>query len=484
MKKEKLKLNLIYNISYEILVIFLPLILSPYVSRVLGADALGIYSYTYTIANYFVLFSMLGIKNYGSRLIAQIRNDQDKLNYSFSSLIVCHGILSLICTVAYFIYAVSFADRYVGYSVIQGIYVIGAIFDISWFYFGIEKIKTTVLRNVFVKLLNLVLIFVLVRDPGDLNVYCLIMSGCILVSQLLLWLPLKKYVRFTRPQFKDVIYHIKPMLVLFIPAVAISLYKYMDKIMLGIMSDTAQVGFYQNAEQLVNIPNVIINAIGVVMLAKTSNLVAEGKQEQSKNYFSRSMRYFLCLAFALSFGLAAVAENFAPFFWGEEFTQCSQLIIGLAITVPFVTFANIIRTQYLIPNSKDKEYLGSVVVGAVVNIVINSLLIAPLGALGAVIGTIFAEISVCIVQAFVSRKEIHFYPYIKQIMPFGIIGALMFLCVFYIGKILPFSRVIILIIQIAIGGIIYTTAAGIYLYKIRDELFWSIVMRIRRRAKK
>lgn len=482
MKKEKLKLNLLYNISYEILAIFLPFILSPYVSRVLGADALGIYSYTYTIANYFVLFSMLGIKNYGSRLIAQIRNNQSKLNSSFCNLFACHGIISIIFTVAYFLYACIFDDRYIEYSLIQGVYVISSIFDISWFYFGIEKFKTTVLRNVFVKLLNLILIFVFVRDQGDLNIYCLIMAVCFLVSQLLLWLPLNKYVRFTRPECREILHHVKPMLVLFIPTVAVSLYKYMDKIMLGLMSDTVQVGFYQNAEQLVSIPNVIINAIGVVMLSKMSNLVAEGKQEQTRNYFSRSMRYFLCLAFALSFGLAAVAENFAPFFWGEQFTQCSQLIIGLAITVPFTTFANIIRTQYLIPNLKDKEYLSSVIVGAVVNIVINALLISPLGALGAVIGTIFAEIAVCVVQSLVSRKEINFYPYIKQIVPFGIIGAIMFLCVFYIGKILPVNTIFTLIIQVIVGGVIYVSATGTYLYQIRDELFCSVVKKIIRRA--
>lgn len=482
MKKEKLRLNLTYNILYEILVIILPLILSPYVSRVLGAEALGIYSYTYAIANYFVLFSMLGIKNYGSRLIAQIRNNQSSLNSSFSSLIICHSIISLFFSIVYFLYVIIFEERYVVFALIQGIYVISAILDISWFYFGIEKFKTTVLKNVFIKFLNLALIFIFVKDQNDLNVYCLIMAGCIFLTQLLLWLPLKKYVKFTRPTFKDIIYHVKPMFVLFIPAVAVSLYKYMDKIMLGLMSGTVQVGFYQNAEQLVNIPNVIINAIGIVMLSKMSNLVAEGKQKQSTDYFSRSMRYFMCLAFALSFGLAAIAENFAPFFWGEEFSQCGYLIIGLAITVPFVTFANIIRTQYLIPNSKDKEYLSSVIVGAIVNLIVNILLIPQLGALGAVIGTVFAEIFVCGVQIFVSKSEINFSPYIKEIATFWIIGVVMFLCVFYLGKLLPFSTILTLSIQIITGVLIYILLTAIYLYKIHDKLLITVINKIKRRS--
>ena len=477
MKKEKLKKNLFYNISYEILVIFLPLVLSPYVSRVLGADALGIYSYTYTIANYFVMFSMLGIRNYGNRLVAQIRNDQNKLNVMFSSLFTVHAIISIIFCILYFGYTFIFGGEYIEYFIIQGLYVLSAILDISWFYFGIEKFKITVLRSVFVKILNLILIFVFVRTRNDLNKYCFIMTGCILASQIMLWFPLGNFVKIQKPGYQAMKSHLKPMFILFFPTIAVSLYKYMDKIMIGSLSNKAQLGFYQNAEQLVNIPNVIINAIGTVMLPKMSNLIAEGKKQQTEKYFTRSMRYFMCMAFALSFGLAAVADNFAPLFWGKEFSSCSQLIMGLAMTVPFVTFANIIRTQYLIPNSKDKEYLISVIVGAVINIILNSMLIRTWGAKGAVLGTISAEISVCLVQAFLSKRDIDFRLYIKQTMSFCVIGIVMFICSHSIGDMLPYNAFIVLAIQVLAGVIIYSIGSGIVLYKMKDDFFSIMIKR-------
>lgn len=478
MNKDKLKLNLIYNISYEILVIFLPLVLSPYISRILGADALGIYSYTYTIANYFVMFSMLGIKNYGNRLIAQIRNDQKKLDDRFSELFIVHAIISVMFSVLYFSYIFIFGQQYIEYFFIQGLYVVSAILDISWFYFGIEKFKITVLRNAFVKLLNLVLIFTFVRTKDELGLYCLIMSGCILLSQILLWLPLKNYVQFKKPKLSNMKKHLKPMFILFIPTVAISLYKYMDKIMLGSLSSTAQLGFYQNAEQLVNIPNVIISAIGTVMLPKMANLIAEGKKESTKKYFSRSMRYFMCMAFAMSFGLAAVADNFAPLFWGEEFSFCSKLIIGLSMTIPFVTYANIIRTQYLIPKSRDKEYVISVVIGAIVNLILNTIFIKSLGALGAVIGTIAAEVSVCIVQVMIAKKDLNLCSYRKQIISFCSLGVIMFIVTKIIGNILNFNIIIVLSIQILIGAIIYIMGTVLILYKMKDEILLSVLNKV------
>lgn len=474
MKSEKLKNNLLYNISYEILVIMLPLILSPYISRVLGADALGTYSYTYTIANYFVMFSMLGIKNYGNRLVAQIRNNQEKLNTMFSSLLTVHVIISIIFSVLYFNYIFIMKDEYIEYFIIQGLYVVSSIFDISWFYFGIEKFKITVLRNIVIKILNLLLIFTFVRTKNDLNKYCFIMAGCTLISQIMLWIPLKKYVKIQKTAFQTMKCHLKPMLLLFLPTIAISLYKYMDKIMIGSMSNKTQLGFYQNAEQLVNIPNVIINAIGAVMLPKMSNLIAEGKTQQTEKYFSRSIRYFMCMAFALASGLAAVADNFAPLFWGEEFAPCSQLIIGLSITVPFVTFANIIRTQYLIPNAKDKEYLASVIVGAIVNLIMNSILISRWGAKGAVFGTVAAEICVCIVQICLSKRAINFKQYIREIISFCIIGIVMSVSVHFVGEVLPCNLVIVLIVQILVGIGIYIMGSSVILYKMKDDFFCVI----------
>lgn len=479
MSKSSIKKNLMYQMIYELLVLILPFVTSPYIARVVGAEGLGIYSYSYTIANYFVIFSMLGLKNYGNRIIAQTRDDSQKLNTVFSEVLSLHIFVSVFCCIMYAVYILFIAaDKQ--YAAIQSLFVLSGLFDISWFYFGIEKFKLTVTRNTIIKIINVICIFVFVKDSDDLWKYCIIMALGMLISQLTLWIPLKKYVRIVKPNFKQTFVHLKPMLILFIPVLAISLYKYMDKIMIGVISSKTQLGLYENAEKVTTIPLTIIGSFGTVMLPKMSNLAAKSDIDSSLRYMKISMKYVMCLAFALAFGLAAVGQVFAPLFWGKEFEASGILIMGLSITIPFVSFANVIRTQYLIPQSKDKDYLVSVIAGAVVNLIINYLFIPDFGAIGATIGTIAAEALVCIIQSYSVRKVIPLFDYFISFYAFIIFGLIMFGIVFYIGKISNGS-IVTLIIQVMVGVILYGILSLVYLLNKKDEIVTGLLSKIKKK---
>lgn len=479
MSKSSIKKNLMYQMIYELLVLILPFVTSPYIARVVGAEGLGIYSYSYTIANYFVIFSMLGLKNYGNRIIAQTREDRQKLNTVFSEVLSFHIFISAFCCIMYAVYILFIAaDKQ--YAAIQSLFVLSGLFDISWFYFGIEKFKLTVTRNTIIKIINVICIFVFVKDSDDLWKYCIIMALGMLISQLTLWIPLKKYVRIVKPNFKQIFVHLKPMLILFIPVIAISLYKYMDKIMIGGISSKTQLGLYENAEKVTIIPLTIIGSFGTVMLPKMSNLAAKSDIDSSLRYMKISMKYVMCLAFALAFGLAAVGQVFAPLFWGKEFEASGILIMGLSITIPFASFANIIRTQYLIPQSKDKDYLVSVIAGAVVNLIINYLFIPDFGAIGATIGTIAAEALVCIIQSYSVRKAIPLFNYFKSFYAFIIFGLIMFGSVFYIGKISN-GGIVTLIIQVMVGVILYGILSLVYLLNKKDEIVTGLLSKIKKK---
>ncbi len=480
MAETSIKRNFTYQMIYEILIIILPFITSPYIARVIGAEGLGIYSYSYSIAYYFVLFAMLGLKNYGNRAIARTRDDQQQMNKTFSDILTLHMLIAVICTVVYVGYIFLLDEKI--YAVIQVFYVTSALFDISWFYFGIEKFRTTVTRSCVVRIVNVICVFVFVHSTDDLWIYCLIMALSQLASQLALWIPLRKFVRIVRPKWADMKVHVKPMLILFIPAVAVSLYKYMDKIMLGLISSNVQLGFYENAEKVNNIPVTIISSFGTVMLPRMSNMAAKGKKKESERYTAISMQLVMCLALALAFGLAAVATVFAPVFWGTEFIPSGTLIMGLSITIPFISFANVIRTQYLIPNQKDRQYVASVIWGAVVNLVINLILISRLGAVGAMIGTIAAEITVCVYQAIVVRKQMPIWSYIKSFAYFILIGALMFVVVYVFGNVMG-TRILTLILQIVIGIVIYSVLSLIYFVRKRNTVVLNMVNGIFKRVK-
>lgn len=474
MKRNSVKKNFIYQLVYDILIMILPFLTSPYIARVIGAEGLGIYSYHYSISYYFVLFSILGLRNYGNRTIARCRDNKTELDSTFSNLLAVHILTSLICCVGYIAYVFVVDKNEKIYAAIMFIQVLSGLFDISWFYFGIEHFGLTVSINTAVKVVNVVCVFVFVNNTKDMWIYCLIMALGALVSQIALWFPLSKYVYLIRPQWRIMKKHIKPMLILFIPSIAVSLYKYMDKIMIGVLSNKIQLGFYENAEKVINLPTTIITSFGTVMLPKMSNLMSTKGKNEIDRYIKISMFYVMWLSYALTFGLASVATVFAPVFWGPDFYQSGLIIMGLAITIPFISFANVIRTQYLIPSNRDKEFMISVVSGAIVNLIVNAALIQTKGAFGAMIGTIIAEVTVCVIQCWSVRKELQLFKLFKQSIPFAFLGVLMFVVVFCMGRSLS-CNVITLLLQIAMGGLIYCVVSLVYLYHIKETTFLNIV---------
>ena len=458
------KKNFSYNVMYQLLVLIMPLITAPYISRVIGAEGQGIFSYTYSIAQYFVLFAMLGLTNYGNRTIAKNRENKEKLSKEFCSIYVLQILTSLIIIFCYIIYIVFFVNQYKIYATIQLIYVISAIFDISWFFFGMEKFKITVTRNAIIKILSVCSIFILVKEQNDLWKYCLIMVMATLISQLSLWPFLKKEVNFIRPKWKEIKSHIIPNITLFIPVIAVSIYKIMDKIMLGIMSSMENVGYFENAEKIINVPLSFITALGTVMLPRISNLIAKGENEQINKYINKSMEFVIFLSIPLALGLIAVGDTFAPIFFGDEFITTGYIIQYLAITIVFISWANVIRTQYLIPNEMDRPYIQSVFLGAIINIIINVILIPKMGAIGAAIGTIFAEFSVMFYQTCYVRKKIDIVIHFKYLIKFLAKGLIMFIIVeileFYIN-----NKYMLLIMQVIIGGALYLVLNYKYIYQ-------------------
>lgn len=476
--KSSIKRNLLYQSFYEIVIIILPLLTSPYISRVLGAENLGIFSYTYSIAYYFQLLGMLGIKFYGNRKIAQVRDDQKKLDSTYSELLTIHIIMGMIACAVYIIYIIFIAGKYKTFSIIQGLMVIATLFDVSWFFFGIENFKLNVIRNAIIKIVSVVCIFLFVQKKDDLWEYVMIMATSQATGECIMFFSVSKYAKFRFPAWNQLGQHIKPLLVLFIPVISTSLFKYMDKIMLGSIGTKTELGLYDNAEKILNIPLSIILAFGSVMMPRMSNLIAKDDIKTCNSYMQLSIKYMLCIAIAMSAGMAGIASTFAPIFWGKEFERSAQLIKLLALTLPFSTVANIIRNQDLIPNNKDQQYTYSIIIGASANLLTNWILIPGLQAYGVCVGTVVAEIIVCLVQFKFANQEVGYKKYIIDSIWFIIPGILMYWIVLKIGDIMG-VHIYTLITQICVGVGLYSVISGIHLIRVRDKEVIEIIKKIK-----
>ena len=455
----------------------MPLITAPYLARVLGAGQLGVFSYTSSIVAYFALFAMLGTVNYGTRSIASVKNDRVQRNEVFSSIYILQIITSAVLIAAYSCYVIFFCKENHLIAALQGITLLSCLVDINWCFFGVEDFKITVTRNIIIKILTVILILLLVKDESDLWIYTLIMLGGTLLSNLILFLYLPRYASLVRIRFDEIKNHIIPNLVLFIPLFAMSVYHTMDKTMLGKMSTFIQSGYYYNSDKIVQIPLLVINGIGTVMLPRMAALLSEGKQKEADDLFVTTLDGVAAISVAIGCGIAAVSEEFIPFFFGPGYDECILITIVFTPILVAKGFSAIARTQYLIPMKMEKEFTLSVIGGAIVNLIFNFILIPGYGALGAAISTVIAEFVACILQ-FLSLKnrDLQLGKLIKKTILYTFFGLLM-IAVVRLVSLIEAGIVIKLLIEVAVGAAFYGLICLLY-WKKTNNSFYGIILGI------
>jgi len=461
-----LKKNYFYQILYQIITLITPLITTPYISRILGVENIGKFTYAYSIATYFGMFIHLGLANYGNREIAKVRDNNQKLSKTFLEIYVMQLTMGAIVLGCYIIYIFYFSTDFI-MSCIMLLYICSAIFSITWFYNGLELFKLTVIRNIFIKLLSIILIYCFVKTRNDIYIYAIIMTGDMLLSSIILWPIVKKNVQLQKISFSGVVRHIKPNVILFISVLFVSFYTVLDKIMLGMLSNMKEVGFYENAYKITSIPTMAIASLGTIMLPRISNMLVNGKKEKVKKYNEQSLILSCFLSIPISFGIVAISKEFVPLFYGDGFQKCAELLPILIFSSIFISLGNVIQTQCFIPNNLDGAYVFAAVIGALVNIFFNILLIPKYQSVGAALGTLLAEIATLLYQMWIAKKYINIKRTVYLSMPFAICGGIMFFC---ISNIYLDNVITSIVIKIIVGGFIYIFLSLLYFLVILRRL--------------
>lgn len=472
--KKSLTKNYIYNLIYQIMLLILPLITAPYISRVLGAENIGIYSYTLSISAYFILFGSLGIALYGQREIAYKQKDKEKYSITFWEIFFLRILTMTIALILYyFIFAKG--EQYQTYYKVLILEIIGNCIDISWFFQGLEEFKKTVTRNMIVKLISVVCIFLLVKTPNDLYIYFWIYVLSILIGNISLWLYVPKYVSKVKLKNLHFLKHLKPTIALFIPQIAIQVYTLLDKTMVGaIISDKSEVGYYDQGQKIIKILLAVITSLGTVMLPRIANTYSRGEKEEITRYMKKSFNMVFLLAFPMIFGIIAVSKAFVPIFFGPGYEKVVILINVISPIILLIGLSNVTGTQYLLPTKRQKEFTTSVICGAVVNFILNSCLIWKYGAIGASIGTVIAELTVTGVQIFYTRKDFKWKEIIKMLFNYLIASLIMLIICLFIGKIVN-NNFISLITQMITGVSVYC----IVLIILKDSMVIELFNRIK-----
>lgn len=457
--------NFLYNLSYQILVLILPLITVPYVSKVLGAKGVGDYAFTFANTQYFILFGMVGITLYGNRQIAYIRDDKEKLRNNFYSIYLVQLITMILSSIVFLLFVFTFEEGdYLYLYLAQGINILASLVDISWLFMGLEQFKKTVIRNTIVKLLSLASIFIFVKNKEDVIIYAIILGLSNLLGNLTFWLYIPKLIGFKNIKINRINKHLKSSLALFIPQIAIQVYVLLSRTLLGNFTNTIEVGYYDNSQKLVKIALTVATAIGTVMMPKISNTVASGDMDKVKYYIRNSFFFINAISIPLCFGLLGISKELTPWFFGSEFVGIDKLVIISSIIIIAISWSNVLGTQLLVPLNRTKEFTFSVTMGAIVNLTLNLIILKFMGSTGACISTVIAEIAVTGTQIYLLRNFLDIKKLIKSIVIFFPAAILMFIVVRLIGSNMTAS-ILTNIIQVIIGGLTYILSLFI-LYKI------------------
>ena len=454
MSKKSLTKNYIYNLIYQVLTLILPLITTPYVCRVLGAEAIGIYSYTYNTLSYFLLFGALGVALYGQREIAYVSDDISKRKKVFLEVFICRFTTIAIAVVFYYFFLMRTGVYKVYYS-IWVLELIALAFDISWFFQGLEDFKKTVTRNVIVRLVSVSLIFIIVKTPQDLIKYITIYSIADLVGNLSLWLYVPKHIKGVKIEKIRAYSHIPAIILLFIPQIASQIYNLLDKTMIGrIIVDKAEVGFYEQGQKVIRVLLTLVTSLGIVMIPRMANTFASGDKEKTIDYIKKSFRFVFFLAFPIILGLMSISSIFVPLFFGPGYEKVIVLINVIAPTILLTGMANVIGTQYLLPTKRQREYTISIVIGLIINFILNYIFIHLYNSIGASIATVLSELVVVAVQFKIIKNDVRAKDIIKLSYTYLFSGVIMLGASMSI-KILLGPSLKTMVIQIIVAILVY-----------------------------
>jgi O-antigen/teichoic acid export membrane protein len=456
---DRVRANFLFNSLYQLSGIIIPLVTLPYLTRIIHAKGLGEYSFAYSAAFYFYLFIRLGLQNYGNRTIAYVKDDLNVLRKVFSELYTFQVIMCLVLSLLYLLYCMTLSPNKV-LAYIFMLHVLAGGVDVTWALYGLEEFRITAIRDIATKAIVAILIFLMVKDSEDVWKYALIYCLGFFVSQAVSLPVLLRRVKYVKPEIKGMVSHIKPNLLLFLPTVAVSLYKTMDKIMLGSMSSETELGYYHSSEKIIMVPLALITALGTVMLPRMSNMISnEVDDNKVSNLFNKSIIFAMFLSTSLCMGIMTVSKEFVLLYFGEGFEKCGQIFLIILPSCIFLAFANVIRTQNLIPRKKDSFFIISLFSGAAVNLTLNFLLIPRYASIGAAIGTLVAEITVCVIQAAYVYKEADIRRNIIDSVPFVAAGLVMFIvCHDYSFR--TTNPILALFVKILLSGLFYLIIVG------------------------
>lgn len=451
---KSIKCNVIFDSIYKILNIIFPLITSMYLARILSPTGIGRISYAQNIVSYFTVVASLGIPTYGIREIAKVKEKCDKKNLVFTELFVINFISTIFCSITYYLIIIisdfNIDKRLFG---VCGLLIILNIFNVDWLYQGEEEYKFIAIRSFIIKVISFILVIVLVRKQNDYIIYALIYSGALGGNYLLNIINCNKLVKL---KFKNICIfrHFKSIFIMFATVVSVEIYTQLDTTMIGIMCNDEAVAYYTYAMKAIRLISTVFSSFSAVLLPRLSYYYAQSYKNDFNGLINKVFNILILLCVPATIGIYCIADKFVVLLYGQAFSLSAVTMKILAVLILVLSIGNLFGTQVLITVGQEKKLLYSTIVGAILNVVLNALLIPVLAQNGAAIASVICEIIVLLYQYYQAKKYVIFNNGKKDYISICIASVILFLIEIIIKQV-ALNSVIYIILSGSIGCIVY-----------------------------
>lgn len=408
MKQKSLKQNAFYSVLKVFLSLVFPLITFPYASRILLPEGIGKVNFANSIISYFILLAGLGIGGYTTREASKIRDDKKALTKLFKEIITINFVCCFIAYILFFIaiFAIPKFNEYRNLLLVCSIKILFSVLGIEWIFTANEEFKYITLRSFFVQLFSLIYLFIFVKTKEDIIHYAIFGILTAVGSNIFNFFLVGNYLDFHYHPKLEIKKHLKAIIVFFGITVVTSIYTMLDTTMLGFLSSDVEVGYYAASTKLSHMVLSMLTAITGVLLPRLTNYVQKKDSGSFKELINKSACILILLSVPMTAGIILLSKPLIILLSGEQYLPAVPAMKTLSLLLIIMSFGSLIGVQILPAINKEKVSFNSYIVGAISNIVLNSLLIPKFGALGAAIGSIFAEGSVTFIQLLYAKQYI------------------------------------------------------------------------------
>lgn len=456
LKEISLARNSFFFVCYKLLTSIFPLITVAYASHVILAVGIGKVSSAQNIVQYFVLIAALGIPNYGIREIAKSRENSSQINKIFSELFTINFISTVICTISYYLIILSSGFYYdeINLYLIVGITILLNIFNVDWFYQGLEEYSYITKRSFSIKLISLLLLFILVRTTKDYINYAIVYIIGVAGNNIVNCINLKKYNLHYSFRNCNLKMHLKPILILLCTTIAVELYTLVDTTMLTFMCSSENVAYYANSTKIVRLIITLVTAIGGVLLPRLSFYTSQKRFKETEIVVNKIFRILFFLLIPCGVGLFFVSDAVIILFFGESFREAIITLKIASLLIYALGFSNFFGTQILLTFGQEKKLLVATIFGASSNIVLNSMLIPFWQQNGAAVASVISELIVTLLTYYYAREYVKMNYncifIVKTLFSCFCMGVLLFILRIFIK-----SNILYLLIAFLSGILVY-----------------------------